>query len=305
VLRRHDLLGRLERRTSLGTPIAGEWAVAIRNRVGNHGKAEPPSAPTEAWKWRQFYDELERRGKVDLVELGVRIAAIQDEPRRTTSELIDQRAWAGQVRRTSLKQRLDQMGWLKTVQEIRGGTGKRVPQLRREAQRLMGECRAAVPVWIMPLARLVESFDFSKQCFDVVIIDEASQCDVMALLGLALAKKVVIVGDDEQVSPLAVGQKQEFVDHLIREHLPGIPNAVLYDGRMSIYDLAKMSFAGLISLLEHFRCVPDIIQFSNHLCYQGDIKPLREETSSRIRPYVVPFRVEGLCDSEKVNWDEA
>jgi very-short-patch-repair endonuclease len=138
-----------------------------------------------------------------------------------------------------------------------------------------------------------------------VVIDEASQCDVMALLALALAKKVVIVGDDEQVSPLAVGQKLDFVDHLIKIHLQGIPNHHLYDGRMSIYDLAKESFAGLIRLLEHFRCVPDIIQFSNYLCYEGEIKPLREESSSPVQPHLVPFRVEGLCDSENVNREEA
>jgi very-short-patch-repair endonuclease len=306
VLRRYELLGRLERRTSSGTPIAEGWAVSIRNRIGVHGKPEPPGDPAEAWNWRQLNDELDRRAKVDLAELGTRIASIRDDLRRTTNELIDQRAWAGQVRRTSLPQRQALMGWLDTVKRIGKGTGKRVPQLRREAQRLMEECRTAVPVWVMPLARLVESFDFSKQCFDVVIIDEASQCNVMALLALALAKKVIIVGDDEQVSPLAVGQKQDSVGHLIELHLHGIPNAMLYDGRVSIYDLAKQSFAGIICLLEHFRCVPDIIQFSNHLCYRGDIKPLREDSSSPIRPHVVSFRVEGICNSKvNVNREEA
>lgn len=306
VLRRCELLGQLERRTPSGAPMAEEWAVAIRNRVGEHGNPNPSGDATVAWEWRQLNDELERRAKVDLAEVGGRIAAIHDELRRTTGELIDQRAWAGQVHRTSLHQQQALMGWLATEKRIGKGTGKGAPKLRREAQLLMEECRTAVPVWVMPLARLVESFDFSKQCFDVVIIDEASQCDVMALLALALAKKVVIVGDDEQVSPLAVGQKQASVDHLIKENLQGIPNAHLYDGRMSIYDLAKQSFPGGIRLLEHFRCVPDIIQFSNHLCYQGEIKPLREDSSSPIRPHVVPFRVEGLCDSKvNVNREEA
>jgi very-short-patch-repair endonuclease len=285
--------------------MAPEWAASIRNRLGNHGKAKPPGDPAAAWEWRQLHDELELRSKVDLEELGARIAAIKEELRRTTNELIDKLAWAGQIRRTSLKERKALIGWLDTIRRIGKGTGKRVPLLRREAQLLMAECRTAVPVWIMPMARLMESFDFGKQCFDVVIIDEASQCDVMALLALTLEKKVVIVGDNEQVSPLAVGQNQDFVDKLIRVFLQGIPLAHLYDGRTSIYDLAGQSFAGLISLWEHFRCVPDIIQFSNHLCYQGNIKPLREEGSCSLRPHVVRFRVEGSCDSEKVNREEA
>ena len=110
----------------------------------------------------------------------------------------------------------------------------------------MSDCRDAVPVWIMPVARLVENFDFNSTQFDVVIIDEASQCDVMALLALAIAKQVVVVGDHEQVSPSAVGQDVNTVQNLIRLHLQGIPNSDLYDGKMSVYDLARQSFGGTI-----------------------------------------------------------
>ncbi|HWG45703.1 MAG TPA: AAA domain-containing protein, partial [Gemmataceae bacterium] len=144
-----------------------------------------------------------------------------------------------QVRHTSLAQRQALVGWLHTIGRIGKGFGKRAAMLRRVAQQKMEDCRTAVPVWIMPLARVAESFDFSGPRFDVVIIDEASQCDVMALLAVVLARQVVIVGDEKQVSPLAVGQKQEIVDNLIRLHLDGIPNDKLYDGRMSIYDLGK------------------------------------------------------------------
>ena len=48
--------------------------------------------------------------------------------------------------------------------------------------------------------------------------------------------------------------------------LDDIPKQPLYDGRTSVYDLARHSLGGTLRLLKHFRCVPDIIQFSNHLC---------------------------------------
>jgi very-short-patch-repair endonuclease len=198
------------------------------------------------------------------------------------------------------------VGWLQTIERIGRGFGKRAAMLRREAQQKLETCRTAVPVWIMPVARVAESFDFSEPRFDVVIIDEASQCDVMALLAVALAREVVVVGDDKQVSPLAIGQNQEIVDNLIRMHLHGIPNDKLYDGRMSIYDLAKQAFAGLICLSEHFRCVPDIIQFSHYLSYPGQLKPLRESASSTLLPHVVPYRANGVFDSRrKTNAEEA
>ncbi|MEE8113453.1 MAG: AAA domain-containing protein, partial [Nitrososphaerales archaeon] len=69
------------------------------------------------------------------------------------------------------------------------------------------------------MARVVDNFDPRAAQFDVVIIDEASQSDVMALIAFYLGKKVVIVGDHEQVSPAAVGQRLSIVQHMIDEHL--------------------------------------------------------------------------------------
>jgi len=38
-----------------------------------------------------------------------------------------------------------------------------------------------------------------------------------------------------------VGQDVAVVQQLIDEHLEDIPNSVLYDGQMSVYDLARQS----------------------------------------------------------------
>ena len=84
---------------------------------------------------------------------------------------------------------------------------------------------------------------------DVVILDEASQSDVLGLTAFALAKEVVVVGDHEQVSPYAVGQKGDRVQALIDELLVDIPNKQPYDGKTSVYDLARQSFGGTIRLL--------------------------------------------------------
>ena len=44
-------------------------------------------------------------------------------------------------------------------------------------------------------------------------------------------------------------------------------------------------------LREHFRCVPEIIGFSNMLSYDYNIKPLRDASSSILLPAVVNYRV--------------
>jgi very-short-patch-repair endonuclease len=152
---------------------------------------------------------------------------------------------------------------------------------------------------------VVENFDPHTTRFDVVIIDEASQSDVMALVALYLGKTVLVVGDHEQVSPSAVGQDLGVIQNLIFQYLRGIPNSDLYDGQISIYDLARQSFGGTTCLVEHFRCVPEIIQFSNVVSYDGRIKPLRDASRVRLRPHTIAHRVSGSSRDGKINRQEA
>jgi very-short-patch-repair endonuclease len=295
---RRSLLAKLE--TS-----APAWAGAIRNRTGVHGRGEPPREAAAAWTWRQLDDELDHRGSVSLEALQAKSEKMRDQLRRVTVELIDKRSWASQARRTSSRQRQALVGWLDTIRRIGKGHGIRVPLLRAEAARKMSECRGAVPVWVMPLSRVVENFDPRITRFDVVIIDEASQSDVMALVALYLGKTVLVVGDHEQVSPSAVGQDLGVIQNLIFQYLRGIPNADLYDGQISIYDLARQSFGGTTCLVEHFRCVPEIIQFSNMISYDGRIKPLRDASRVQLRPHTIAHRVSGSSRDGKINRQEA
>jgi len=56
-------------------------------------------------------------------------------------------------------QRRRWLAGLDTIRRIGKGHGIRVSLLRTEAARKMSECRSAVPVWVMPLSRVVENFD--------------------------------------------------------------------------------------------------------------------------------------------------
>ena len=295
--RRRELLAALQ-------AVAPAWAQAIQERRPPHDKSSPPGDAQAAWLWRQLHDELERRGKTSLPALQAQIDRLGPELRRVTAELIERRAWGAQVRRTTPQQQQALVGWLDMVRRIGKGMGKRVPRLIVEASQKMTECRSAVPVWIMPLARAVETFEPTTR-FDVVITDEASQADVMALIPFYMARRVVVVGDHEQVSPSAVGQDVAVVQQLIDEHLEDIPNSVLYDGQMSVYDLARQSFGGAICLTEHFRCVPEIIEFSNHLCYGGKIRPLRDPSKATLKPHIIAHRVEQGRAKNETNPAEA
>jgi len=139
-------------------------------------------------------------------------------------------------------------------------------------------------------------------CFLVV----ASQCDPSSLFAVYLGHQTIIVGDDEQVTPVAIGVESEEVSKLIRVFLQGVPHKELYDGETSVYELAQIAFGGVIRLTEHFRCAPSIIAFSNALSYKGEIKPLREASSVPLQPHVVPFSVpDGSQTGDNVNQVEA
>jgi very-short-patch-repair endonuclease len=271
---------------------APAWANAIRGRDDMHGAPTPPGRSSDgadtipaAWRWRQMAQEVERRATLDERVVARTLRDRRTALRATTTRLIDRKAWLAQSRRTDLAARQALIGWADTQKKIGKGTGRLVPTLQARARELLAAARDAVPVWIMPMARVVESFDPRKGLYDVVIVDEASQSDVTGLLAFYAGAKVVVVGDHEQVSPSAIGQKLDDITSLIAQHLVGVPNAHLYDGKTSVYDLARQSFGGAIALREHFRCAPDIIEFSNQLSYLGQIRPLRNPAHA-LAPHV-------------------
>jgi very-short-patch-repair endonuclease len=287
----------------LGT-AAPAWAEAIRRRDELHGCAALPGPPAKSWRWRQLHQELEHRAILDERVLSKQLEHLRAQFRRLTAEMVDRFTWVAQHERTTLEQQQALVGWVQAVRKVGKGTGKGAPRLLAEARKKMAKARTAVPVWIMPLSRVAESFDPRDGKFDVVIIDEASQSDVLGLLAFYLGHRVVVVGDHEQVSPSAVGQDLEKVHGLIEQHLADVPNRDLYDGRTSIYDLAQQSFGGTITLTEHFRCVPSIIEFSNRLSYSGKIRPLRE-IAGALSPHLLEYAVQDGSYDGRVNVPEA
>ena len=296
---RRDLLDRIRR-------SAPAWATAVENRVTRHSSEHPPGDPATAWDWRQTQDELERRARVSLDELQQRGERLGRQMLEITTQLIEKLTWLNQIRQTSPEQK-QALGAYSAMRSKLTKTGKgiRDAELRAAARREMAIAKDAVPVWIMPLAEVAETFDPRKTRFDVVIIDEASQCDPTALFALYLGEQTIIVGDDEQVTPVAVGVQSQEVADLIKVFLQEVPHKELYDGETSVYELAQIAFGGVIRLTEHFRCAPGIIAFSNSLSYKDEVQPLREASAIPLQPHVVSHRVPGGHERDGVNDTEA
>ena len=171
------------------------------------------------------------------------------------------------------------------------GTGKGAHYYRREAREASAGASAAIPCWIMPHYRISESLPAEFGSFDLVIIDEASQSDLTALPAIMRAKKVLIVGDDKQVSPEGVGLDIEEIRNLMAQYLSN--QVPVYRSQMSpdrsIYDLFKVVFAdSSVMLKEHFRSVAPIIEFSKREFYNHELIPLRKaKPSERLDPPLI------------------
>jgi very-short-patch-repair endonuclease len=249
-----------------------------------------------AWSWRLADKWLKNFGREhDEDELEISLARCTAEEQLLTSQLAAEKAWDNCLRKLTPFQRANLNAWAKAMQRMpRTLTAITRPRWLKQAQEAMDNCRGAIPAWIMPLHRVFETITPSPECFDVVIVDEASQTGPEGLVLQYLAKQCIIVGDDQQINPEAIGELQENIDTLGKRYLEGIPFQGFYVPQTSIFDFAGLLFHDKIVLREHFRCMPEIIQFSNQLCYSGTpLKPLRQYPADRLDPVVLRQVKEG------------
>lgn len=136
------------------------------------------------------------------------------------------------------------------------------------------------------------SFPLTNELFDIVVIDEASQCDIISAIPLILrAKQLVVIGDPMQLKHISKIQKYE--QQYIQERLDLLSNneKVDYIGKSLYgycYALSVKSKIKGTFLKEHYRCHPEIVEFSNKYIYKPfmgqEIEILTEEESFNIEP---------------------
>ncbi|MBK9387070.1 MAG: AAA family ATPase [Planctomycetes bacterium] len=246
----------------------------------------------EAWTWhvsdrwlRRFSDP----GRLMTVERERRRA--DSRVRSLITQLAAHLAWQKFFQRLEPKQDMALKSWLDTVKRMGKGKGRsaKLERLRRQARAHLEDCRDAIPAWVMPRYLVAEMVSVAPELFDTVIVDEASQMGLDGMFVFYVGRRTVIVGDDQQISPSDVGMRDEEIAELQRQNIPDFEHVNAMGLGGNVYANAQIRFSRLITLREHFRCMPEIIQFSNDLCYasQGTpLDPMRSYRDDRLPPLV-------------------
>ena len=285
---RRELLGRL----MAEAPALGR--ILLETYTDQSWDDRAPSFES-AWNWSRTRSWITALAAPHAEEqYRLELENVKDEIAGTLELLAAERAWGYCCSRMTSVERQNLIAWSQAVRNIGKGTGKHASRHRRAAREYLNKSRSAIPAWVMPLHRVAETIRPGSEVFDVAIIDEASQSGPEALLLAYLAKKLVVVGDDKQIHPTYAGVDYTAVNQLRERHISHLPHAYAYGADHSFFDLAAIRYDGLIRLREHFRCMPEIIQFSNNLSYRGNpLIPLRQYGVGRLEPPVAAVHVSG------------
>ncbi|MBP5995244.1 MAG: DNA helicase [Crocinitomicaceae bacterium] len=107
--------------------------------------------------------------------------------------------------------------------------------------------------------------------FDLLVVDEAGQCDIAtSLIPISKCKNMVLIGDSNQLKPIVVFEevrnKELMNKHGVKEVYDYYKNSIL-----SVYkNIDNISRSILLS--QHYRCGRKIINYSNMRFYENKLK---------------------------------
>lgn len=277
--------------------------------VGSSGEdVVLPISWRDAWNWARVKAHLEKiEARDELLTLAARRRDLEAGLAKLYENIVSKSAWLATKTGASAKV-LSALETYKTaIRKIGQGTGPNATRHRRDAQRAMQDAQGAVPCWVMSHNKVSETLPATLGSFDLVVVDEASQSDLWALPAVLRGKKILVVGDDKQVSPDGGFVSATHIQTLKNRFLADQPFAAVLTPEKSLYDIASTVFAAQkVMLREHFRCVPAIIAYSNKF-YDNFMQPLRiPKESERIDPPLVDIYVpSGYRDKKDINRPEA
>src|SRR5260221_3566374 len=132
------------------------------------------------------------------------------------------------------------------------------------------------PIWAVTNPHAAELLPLGREMLDMVIVDEASQCDVASALPLLYrAKRAIVCGDPKQLRHLSF-LREDRQAALASQHGLSASQRSQWNYRthslLDVVNGALPSQDDVVLLDEHYRSLPQIIEFSNHHFYSDALR---------------------------------
>jgi very-short-patch-repair endonuclease len=283
-------------RGSLRAARARNLAEAVRNAAGTLGALRLTWAQWNESEGvaplRAKLAELSRRVELarKVVKYREALAALQKSPsfesialqRTALAEEVSQnsaRLWRDWVQlaptRLTAAQRRDVADYAAALQLMTGPDADRVhSSVKQRARSLQSKVTSLFSCWAVTSLSARGRIPMEPGYFDLVVIDEASQCDIASALPLLFrAKRSVIIGDPMQLRHISALTKPRDSELQHKHGLVENRLGWMYSVN-SLFDLAAsiVPSENIINLRDHHRSHADIIGFSNQTFYEGHLR---------------------------------
>jgi very-short-patch-repair endonuclease len=144
----------------------------------------------------------------------------------------------------------------------------------RRYHQLFPQITSILSCWAVTSLSARGRIPFNPNFFDLLVIDEASQCDIASALPLLFrARQIVVIGDPMQLRHISTLTKQQDQQLLGKHGLVDNYSGWAYSVR-SLFDLASSlcQSEDIVALRDHHRSHADIIEFSNEVFYEGRLR---------------------------------
>jgi hypothetical protein len=190
---------------------------------------------------------------------------------------------------------------------VRARTSSRQEALFSEID--LGVLLGAFPLWISTFRDLHRFVPFTPELFDLVVVDEATQCDMASPLpALFRARRAAVTGDPRQLRHVSFLSRDR--QRRLREE------AGLSDSGAEALDYRDQSLLDLVDdalssqeqvafLDEHYRSRPQIIGFSNREFYGDGLRIMTARPGAPERRAIEVRFTGGSRDEKGVNETEA
>ncbi|MFO1468306.1 MAG: AAA domain-containing protein [Steroidobacteraceae bacterium] len=250
------------------------WREELTQRITSARNILKYQQALEALRRSRPLEELAR----ELLELNEQIGSNSISLWRDWVQLTPTRLTDGQRR--------DIAEYTALLQLISGPDGEAVNStVKRRARELQPRVTALFSCWAVTSLSAKGKVPFDPGAFDLVVVDEASQCDIASALPLLYrAKRSVIIGDPMQLRHISALGKARDTDLQAKYDLVGARTSWAYSVT-SLYDLAAgiSRTDQIVNLRDHHRCHADIIGFSNRLFYGGNLRVATRYSNLRRR----------------------